>query len=221
MRYEGKVGGSSRVPATVPMLYHPIRYGMLGKVPPTSPMYNVILPLPSSSCMCMPSHRNTMCAVSLPLPARDAFLTSYCDGTISYVYGRRTRACRTVYYSIGTLGTCPPPRLSTSSSLATRSLFASLFVGRQQSQRRNFYTSPPVPTASCLFGLPPPPPSPPPPPLPPPPRLRNTNASRHGSPGEEPLRAADGGRPTDFTCCFSRRRHPPVPDELFKVCDAR
>lgn len=28
-----------------------------------------------------------MCAVSLPLPARDAFLTSYCDGATSYVYG--------------------------------------------------------------------------------------------------------------------------------------
>lgn len=42
-----------------------------------------------------------MCAVSLPLPARDGFLTSYCDGATSYVYGRRTRACRTVYYSIG------------------------------------------------------------------------------------------------------------------------
>lgn len=98
MRYEGKVGGSSRVPTTVPMLYHPIPYtGMLG----TSYISYVILPLPSSSCMCMPSHRNTMCAVSLPLPARDAFLTSYCDGATSYVYGRRTRACRTVYYSIG------------------------------------------------------------------------------------------------------------------------
>lgn len=71
--------------------------GMLG----TSYISYVILPLPSSSCMCMPSHRNTMCAVSLPLPARDGFLTSYCDGIISYVYGRRTRACRTVYYSTG------------------------------------------------------------------------------------------------------------------------
>lgn len=99
MRYEGKVGGSSRVPTTVPMLYHPIPYtGMLGTFYIS---YVVILPLPSSSCMCMPSHRNTMCAVSLPLPARDGFLTSYCDGIISYVYGRRTRACRTVYYSIG------------------------------------------------------------------------------------------------------------------------
>lgn len=68
MRYEGKVGGSSRVPTTVPMLYHPIPYtGMLG----TSYISYVILPLPSSSCMCpyaKPQEHNVCCQSPLTCP---------------------------------------------------------------------------------------------------------------------------------------------------------